>query len=164
MSRQATVLVTGAEGFIGHYLAKYLVDRGYWVRGVDIKYPEFESTAADEFEILDLRRFDECLRATRGIEEVYGLAANMGGIGFIETNKGVIVRDNTLINLHTMEAARIKRREAVPVYVQRLHLSRSPAKGSCRHSAQGRACLSGGPRRRLRLGKALHGADLPALP
>ena len=107
MSRQATVLVTGAGGFIGHYLAKYLVDRGYWVRGVDIKYPEFESTAADEFEILDLRRFDECLRATRGIEEVYGLAANMGGIGFIETNKGVIVRDNTLINLHTMEAARI---------------------------------------------------------
>ena len=107
MSRQARVLVTGAGGFIGHYLAKYLVDRGYWVRGVDIKYPEYESTAADEFEILDLRRFDECLRATRGMDEVYGLAANMGGIGFIETNKGVIVRDNTLMNLQTIEAARI---------------------------------------------------------
>ena len=107
MSRQARVLVTGAGGFIGHYLAKYLVDRGYWVRGVDVKYPEYESTAADEFEILDLRRFDECLRATRGMDEVYGLAANMGGIGFIETNKGVIVRDNTLMNLHAIEAARI---------------------------------------------------------
>ena len=107
MSTQARVLVTGAGGFIGHHLAKYLVDCGYWVRGVDVKYPEFESTAADEFEILDLSRSEECLQATRGIHEVYGLAANMGGIGFIETNKGVIVRDNTLINLHSIEAARM---------------------------------------------------------
>ena len=101
------VLVTGAGGFIGHHLTKSLVERGFWVRGVDIKHSEYEPTAADEFEVLDLRRFDDCLQATRGVEEVYGLAANMGGIGFIETNKGAIVRDNTLINLHTIEAARI---------------------------------------------------------
>jgi GDP-D-mannose 3',5'-epimerase len=101
------VLVTGAGGFIGHHLTKYLVNRGYWVRGVDIKEPEYEPTAAQEFMLLDLRRWENCAEATRGIDEVYALAANMGGIGFIETNKGVIVRDNTLINMHTIEAARV---------------------------------------------------------
>ncbi len=101
------ILVTGAGGFIGHHLAKYLVGRGYWVRGVDIKRPEYEPTAAHEFELLDLTRWDNCLQATRGVEEVYALAANMGGIGFIESNKAVIVRDNTLISLNTLEAARI---------------------------------------------------------
>ena len=107
MPKQPRALVTGAGGFIGHHLTNYLVDRGYWVRGVDIKTPEFERTRADEFLLLDLRVSDNCLRATREIDEVYGLAANMGGIGFIETNKAVIVRDNTLINLNTIEAARI---------------------------------------------------------
>ena len=107
MPRQPRVLVTGAGGFIGHHLTNYLVDRGYRVRGVDIKTPEFARTRADEFLLLDLTVMDNCLRATREIDEVYGLAANMGGIGFIETNKAVIVRDNTLINLNTIEAARI---------------------------------------------------------
>jgi len=100
------VLVTGAGGFIGHHLTKYLVDRGYWVRGVDIKEPEFEPSVAQEFEVLDLRRSGNCLAATSDIDEVYALAANMGGIGFIESNKALIVRDNTLINLQTIEAAR----------------------------------------------------------
>ena len=109
MNRQKKVLITGAGGFIGHHLAKYLAREGYWVRGVDIKYPEYEATAAHEFELLDLRRYDNCLQATSGMDEVYALAANMGGIGFIESNKGVIVRDNTLINMHTVEAARINR-------------------------------------------------------
>lgn len=106
MQDQTRVLVTGAGGFIGHHLVKYLTDRGYWVRGVDIKEPEYEPTSADDFEILDLRDRDNCVQAVRDIDEVYGLAANMGGIGFIETNKAVIVRDNTLINLHSIEAAR----------------------------------------------------------
>jgi nucleoside-diphosphate-sugar epimerase len=106
MTGKTRVLVTGAGGFIGHHLTKFLVDRGYWVRGVDIKEPEYEATAADEFQLLDLSRWENCLEATRDIDEVYGLAANMGGIGFIETNKAVIVRDNTLINMHTIEASR----------------------------------------------------------
>lgn len=106
MPDQTRVLVTGAGGFIGHHLVKYLTDRGNWVRGVDIKQPEYEPTSADEFELLDLRDRDKCIRAMQGIDEVYGLAANMGGIEFIETNKAVIVRDNTLINLHSIEAAR----------------------------------------------------------
>ncbi len=107
MSNPTKVVVTGAGGFIGHHLVKYLVERGYWVRGVDVKEPEYEPTAAHEFELLDLCKFDNCLVAMRGADEVYGLAANMGGIGFIEHNKGVIMRDNTMMNLHSIEAARV---------------------------------------------------------
>src|SRR2546423_11681188 len=106
MSEQVKVLVTGAGGFIGHHLTKYIVDKGYWVRGVDIKEPEYEATSANDFQLLDLRYRENCLRATKDIDEVYGLAANMGGIGFIETNKAVIVRDNTFMNLQSIEAAR----------------------------------------------------------
>ena len=107
MSKSNRVVVTGAGGFIGHHLTKYLVEKGYWVRGVDIKYPEYEDSPAHEFELLDLRRFDNALMATRGVGEVYALAADMGGIGYIENNKGVIIRNNTLISLHTIEAARV---------------------------------------------------------
>jgi nucleoside-diphosphate-sugar epimerase len=105
------VLVTGAGGFIGHHLTSYLVDRGYWVRGVDLKYPEYEATRAQEFEIADLRRWDACLVATQGVDEVYALAANMGGIGFIHSHKAEISRDNVLINVHTLDAARVNRVE-----------------------------------------------------
>jgi nucleoside-diphosphate-sugar epimerase len=101
------VLVTGAGGFIGHHLVKRLVAGGYWVRGVDLKAPEYEPSPAHEFELLDLRRWENCLRATRGVEEVYNLAANMGGIGFIESHKAEIMHDNVLINVHMLEAARV---------------------------------------------------------
>jgi GDP-D-mannose 3',5'-epimerase len=101
------VLVTGAGGFIGHHLVKYLKQLGYWVRGVDIKYPEYEPTEADEFELLDLRYWDNCLQATCGVEEVYALAADMGGMGFISSNHAQILRNNLLINTQTIEAARL---------------------------------------------------------
>jgi len=103
------VLVTGAGGFIGHHLVSYLVDQGHWVRGVDIKHPEYERTRANEFDLLDLRRWDNCLMATQGIQEVYALAASMGGIGFIHSHKAEISRDNVLINVHTLDAARVNR-------------------------------------------------------
>ncbi len=101
------VLVTGAGGFIGHHLVTFLQGKGYWVRGVDIKTPEFCETTADEFELLDLRRWDNCLQATRGIEEVYGLAADMGGMGFISSHHSQILHNNSLINIHTLEAAHL---------------------------------------------------------
>lgn len=101
------ILVTGAGGFIGHHLVKYLVDKGYWVRGVDLKYPEYELSPAHEFEILDLRRFDNCLIATRAIDEAYHLAADMGGIGYITAYHAEIARNSAMINLHMLEAARI---------------------------------------------------------
>jgi len=103
---QVRVLVTGAGGFIGHHLTSYLVERGYWVRGVDLKQPEYAATNAHEFLQLDLRRWENTLRATEGIDEVYNLAANMGGIGFIESHKAEIMHDSALINLHMLEAAR----------------------------------------------------------
>lgn len=105
-SQQTRVLVTGAGGFIGHHLVTYLKQRGCWVRGVDIKLPEFSQTDADEFELLDLRRWDNCLVATRGIDEVYALAADMGGMGFISSHHAQILHNNSLISIHTLEAAR----------------------------------------------------------
>jgi nucleoside-diphosphate-sugar epimerase len=78
-----SALVTGAGGFIGHHLVKYLVDKGYQVRGADIKRPEYAPTSGQEFEVLDLRRYEDCLIAARGVDEVYHLAADMGGIGYI---------------------------------------------------------------------------------
>jgi len=109
MNQQTRVLVTGAGGFIGHHLINRLIADGHWVRGVDIKEPAYEATAAAEFELLDLRKFDNCLIATRGgIDQVYNLAADMGGIGFISANHADIARNNTLINVHMLEASRLQ--------------------------------------------------------
>lgn len=104
---RSKVLVTGAGGFIGHHLVSFLKERGYWVRGVDLKQPEFWASDADEFEILDLRKWDNCLVATRGVDAVYALAADMGGMGFISCNHARILHNNSLINFHTLEAARL---------------------------------------------------------
>jgi len=100
------VLVTGAGGFIGHHLVRFLKDRGCWVRGADLKYPEYAPTGADEFGMLDLRRWEDCLKATEDVDEVYALAADMGGMGFISAHHAQILHNNSLINLHTLEAAR----------------------------------------------------------
>jgi nucleoside-diphosphate-sugar epimerase len=101
------ILVTGAGGFIGHHLVYRLKAEGNWVRGVDIKCPEYKSSSADEFEILDLRRFDNCLIATRQVDQVYNLAADMGGIGYITAYLAQISINNTMINAHMLEASRL---------------------------------------------------------
>ncbi len=100
------VLVTGAGGFIGHHLVTFLKQRGYWVRGADLKNPEFSASDADEFLLTDLRRWENCLAATRGMDEIYALAADMGGMGFISCHHAEILHNNALINIHTLEAAR----------------------------------------------------------
>ena len=100
------ILVTGAGGFIGHHLTRYLVEQGHWVRGVDLKQPEFEDSSAQEFLQLDLRRSSNCDRATEGIDQVYALAADMGGMGFISKNHAQILHNNILISTNTLEAAR----------------------------------------------------------
>jgi nucleoside-diphosphate-sugar epimerase len=104
--RGRTVLVTGAGGFIGHHLVSYLVRKGCTVRGVDLTPPEYEQTAAHEFRELDLRHRDNCRTAVEGISEIYHLAADMGGIGYITASHAVITLNNTLINAHMIEAAR----------------------------------------------------------
>ena len=106
MQNDNRILVTGAGGFIGHHLVRALKAEGYWVRGVDIKPPEFEPSSADEFQILDLRNWENCEQATRGIDEVYNLAADMGGIGYITAYLANIARNNTLINIQMLEAGR----------------------------------------------------------
>ena len=106
MPRKQTALVTGAGGFIGHHLVEFLVERGYFVRGVDIKRPEFGASAAQEFVVADLRDAANCSSATKGIDEVYHLAADMGGIGYITAFHAEISINNTLINAHMLKAAR----------------------------------------------------------
>jgi GDP-D-mannose 3', 5'-epimerase len=101
------ILVTGAGGFIGHHLVSDLKRLGHWVRGVDIKRPEYASSDADEFQLLDLREPANARAATDGVEHVYALAADMGGMGYISSHHGLILHNNSLINLNTLEAARV---------------------------------------------------------
>jgi nucleoside-diphosphate-sugar epimerase len=107
MAEIKKVLVTGAGGFIGHHLARFLKAQGFWVRGVDIKEPEYsDKSEMDEFLLLDLRFYDNCVKATEGIDEVYALAANMGGIGFITYHNSDVLYDNVTINANTAEACK----------------------------------------------------------
>lgn len=99
------VVVLGAGGFIGYHLVKFLKKKGYWVRGVDIKKPEFSKSAADEFKVLDLRKRANCLKAIEGVEEVYQLAAQMGGMGYISKEHLAAFHDSNLINTYVAEAS-----------------------------------------------------------
>lgn len=104
-----TAVVCGAGGFIGSHLVKRLKKEGFWVRGVDLKYPEFAPTAADEFLLLDLREPENCIAALTlksGIpNEVYQLAADMGGMGFIHSAECEIMHNSALINIHMIHSA-----------------------------------------------------------
>lgn len=103
------VLVCGASGFIGSHLIKRLKKEGFWVRGVGRKYPEFSKTTADEYLLLDLRKKEDCEKAIRMkagvVDEVYQLAADMGGIGFIIAAECDIMKNSALININMVDAA-----------------------------------------------------------
>lgn len=105
-------LVLGAGGFIGAHLVKRLKKEGYWVRGVDLKYPEYSTTQADDFIIGDLRNVNVVAAALdEGMDEVYQLAADMGGAGYIFTgeNDAQVMHNSALINLHvSYESAKKK--------------------------------------------------------
>jgi GDP-D-mannose 3',5'-epimerase len=104
-----TALVCGAGGFIGGHLVKRLKQEGYWVRGVDIKHHEYAASAADDFLQLDLREEANCQAAltlqSRPFDEVYQLAADMGGMGFIHSAECEIMRNSALINIHMTQTA-----------------------------------------------------------
>jgi nucleoside-diphosphate-sugar epimerase len=106
---QKSAVVCGAGGFIASYLVKRLKAEGYWVRGVDIQRPEFSASAADDFQLLDLRKPKNCIDAltVQGSrpDEVYQLAADIGSMGFIDSAECEIMRNNALINIQMIDAA-----------------------------------------------------------
>src|SRR5580698_6050017 len=101
-------LVNGAGGFIGSHLVRRLRSEGLWVRGVDLKHPEFSQSAADEFILGDLRDYSVAQRAVEGVDDVYQLAADMGGAGYIFTGEhdADVMHNSASINLNTVEACR----------------------------------------------------------
>lgn len=104
------VLVAGAAGFIGHHLCRYLKERGYWIRAVDYREPEDYDVVADQTDWdCDLRDQDYASLAVMGMDEVYALAADMGGMGFVGSGENdlEIMENNTAINLNTLRAARL---------------------------------------------------------
>ena len=99
-------IVTGAGGFVGSHLVRFLKNKGYWVKGIDIKNPQFSESVADEFSLVDLRDPQKTEEAFLAVDELYMLAADMGGMGFISCHGAQIVHNNALINLNSLEAAK----------------------------------------------------------
>jgi GDP-D-mannose 3', 5'-epimerase len=99
------VLVNGAGGFIANHLVERLKSEGYWVRGADLKRPEYSETAADEFVVGDLRDPNVVASVVNGVEDVYQLAADMGGAGYIFTGEhdAAVMHNSVLINLNTLQ-------------------------------------------------------------
>ena len=101
------VLITGEGGFIGSHLARYLKQKGDFIKIVDVKFENYmKDQYFDEQITSDLRIWENCLRVTKGVDKVYNLAANMGGIGFITEVGAEVMHDNTLINTFMLEAAK----------------------------------------------------------
>lgn len=106
MEADMRIAVTGAGGFIGHHLVKRLKEDDHWVRGIDLKRPEWEDTEADQWMPADLRHRDMATLALSHVDQVYALAADMGGIGYITSHHADIMANNTRITLATLDACR----------------------------------------------------------
>ncbi len=133
MTSKRRALVCGAGGFIGGHLVKRLKAEGYWVRGVDLKEHEFTPTEADDFVVGDLR--DPVLVrqvVDEGLDEVYQLAADMGGAGFVFVgdNDSAIMHNSAMINLNMAEECRLKTGRESLLFIVGLHLSRAEPDGS----------------------------------
>ena len=163
MANKTRILVTGAGGFIGHHLVKRLKKDGHWVRGVDIKRPEYEASAADDFQVLDLRIWENCLTATQGIDQVYNLAADMGGIGYITAFLADISKNNILINAHMLEASKQNGVQKFLFSSSACVYAQYKQKTAGRRSAEGRGRVSGRSRAGLWLGEAVRRGTLPLL-
>jgi len=101
------ILITGGGGFIGSHLARYLYQQGHFIRIADVKFDDYiKEKNYTEKQKLDLRIWENCLKVTKGIDKVYNLAANMGGIGFITEVGAEVMYDNILINAYMLEASR----------------------------------------------------------
>lgn len=107
--KKLRISVTGAGGFIASHIAKRLKSEGHYVIASDWKRNEHmpEDLFCDEFHLVDLRVFDNCSLVTKDVEHVFNLAADMGGMGFIQSNHSVIMYNNTMISFNMLEAARI---------------------------------------------------------
>ena len=111
------ILVTGGGGFIGSHLARTLKQQGNFVRIADIKFDDYlKEKYYSEKVTLDLRVWENCLKATEGMDKVYNLAANMGGIGFITEIGAEVMHDNVLINTFMLEAARKNKVKTILIY------------------------------------------------
>ena len=101
-----TALICGAGGFIGSHLVTRLKEEGFWVRGVDLKFPDFSDTKADDFVISTNSLVDRII--DQKFDEIYQLAADMGGVGYIFTgeNDADIMHNSATINLNVLEACK----------------------------------------------------------
>lgn len=108
-SEKLRISITGAGGFIASHIARRLKSEGHYVIASDWKKNEHmsEDMFCDEFHLVDLRVMDNCLKVTKGVDHVFNLAADMGGMGFIQSNHSVIMYNNTMISFNMIEAARI---------------------------------------------------------
>ncbi|GIL74086.1 hypothetical protein Vretimale_4953 [Volvox reticuliferus] len=107
--RQLKICVTGAGGFIASHLARRLKSEGHYIVACDWKRNEHfeEEEFCHEFHLVDLRLFDNCKKVAEGCEHIFNLAADMGGMGFIQSNHSVILYNNTMVSFNMMEAARV---------------------------------------------------------
>ena len=157
------VLVCGAGGFIGHHLTSYLVSRAIGCAARTSSCPTSRRPMPTSSCSWTYGAGKAHSQATADVDEVYQLAANMGGIGFIESHKAEIMHDSALINLHVLEAARINGANRFLFSSSAcVYPGLSPGQRRCHAVARGRR-VSGRCGGRLRLGEALHGASVPPL-
>ena len=159
------VLVNGAGGFIGGHLVKRLKAEGFWVRAVDLKRHEYNEPPADEFVVGDLRDQNVARAAVDGIEEVYQLAADMGGAGYIFTGEhdAAVMHNSATINLNTLEFGH---QAGVKKFFYSSSACIYPAYNQTdpdNPKVLGRIRLSGCSRLRIRLGKAVQRASVPVV-